>query len=268
MRLINKEIYKITITYGTHNNAKGILLRLYNTTQKNYLTETFISFDKIEIYISRMCIYNSIPRNTDLHYIKTIDDFLEKIFIYHCTAYIEDTGLTLGILTRSLGVCSNRTYEFEFLKTQCVIDFLLLKEGNITLFIYNKLNDSISLQIDVVLDEQSFKMLFTEIDIKTVSINETIAINYKFTSEKHLSKNGVIPYILLKIQEILKHKTNDINLKLETLSYKFAKNIYKIQIENELKNIDFFILEYETMYKWIIDYYTLKKIESKYMFFI
>jgi hypothetical protein len=56
---------------------------------------------------------------------------------------------------------------------------------------------------------------------------------------------------------------SDNDLKFDTIYYKFEKSIFKVQIEQNLQNSDFWIITYDGNYKWQVEYYTLKKIESK-----
>jgi hypothetical protein len=151
IRELKNELFKIAISYGVKDGAtKGIYLRLYKvistiSTGKDHrapssIAENFISFEKLKSFSTKIAIYNSLPDNKDINKINSLDLFIEKIFIYHCYIFSKDqTGnILLGVLTRPLGICFNRAYEFSFLKTSCLIDIFILQSKEVKFFIYNK----------------------------------------------------------------------------------------------------------------------------------
>lgn len=103
-------------------------------------------------------------------------------------------------------------------------------------------------------------MLFNEFTATKNNENEIIMNSFKPLNEKHLAKNGFIPYILVRIQEILKHKLKDQNVKFDDVAKKMKMNVFKTVIKNELKYIDLWMIEYENCFN--IEYYTLRKIQG------
>jgi hypothetical protein len=118
-------------------------------------------------------------------------------------------------------------------------------------------------KIDLDMDEDSFNLLFKEIcpEKEILTENEICIRNYKFNSEKHLAKHGLIVYLILRIQLIIRHKLNDVDIMLNQVLSKYQLGLFKIQIMNNLTDVDLWIINYEQNFKWEIDYYTLKKVE-------
>lgn len=120
--------------------------------------------------------------------------------------------------------------------------------------------------IDFQMDETSFKMVFEEItkdDIIIDSENEILIKNYKFVTEKYLRTSEFIPDLLLKLQNIIKIRVADETIKFEKFCRKSRNTVFKVQVENELKQFDFWMINYENNFKWKIDYYSLQRVESK-----
>jgi hypothetical protein len=120
--------------------------------------------------------------------------------------------------------------------------------------------------IDLKMDDESFKLAFQEITseefLKHKSENEKFVKNYKFVSEDFFNKTGFVTNILLKLQKIIKIIMEDKKAKFESFCRKYESSVFKIQIENELNNFDFWMINYDDDLKWKIEYFTLQKVES------
>ena len=139
LREMDNKFYKINVSHTKPSEEKkGIVLKLYE--EGNGLTviaENIISFSKLKGLVEKLCLLYSIPRIFDINLINTLDLFLEKVFIYYCYLIKKEGKISLGILPRPVGICSNKSYQFSFLKTQCIIDILIMHKRETKFFIYN-----------------------------------------------------------------------------------------------------------------------------------
>lgn len=122
-------------------------------------------------------------------------------------------------------------------------------------------SETIFLQFDMYMDEESFNLLFKELPIKEEEGERKIT-SFIFANDKPMTKNGFIPSTILKIQEIIKHKSYDSELKLEHVFMKYHKSVLKINIEESLNKVDFWTINYQGEYKWNVSYFSLRKVES------
>lgn len=136
---MDNKLFKINITYTRPSElAKGINLKLYE--EGNGLTvvaENTINFNKLKSLVEKLCLSYAIPRIIDLSLIDNLDLFIEDVFIYYCYIIKKEGKIVLGVLPRPIGICSNKSYQFNFLKTQCIIDILILHKRELKFFIYN-----------------------------------------------------------------------------------------------------------------------------------
>lgn len=116
------------------------------------------------------------------------------------------------------------------------------------------------------MDESSFNSIFSNIENKTFTPlkNENKICNFRI-DEKSLSKNGIISTIILRVQEILKHKLQDPNIKLESTLLKLNNSNMKIHFSDSMNTIEYWVISYSLM-KWRVDYYSLNKVNSKLIF--
>jgi len=139
IREMNNKFYKINVSYTKPSEEKkGIVIKLLE--EGNGLTviaENIISFSKLKGLVEKLCLFYAIPRIIDINQIDTLDLFLEKVFIYYCYLIKKEDKISLGILPRPVGICSNKSYQFSFLKTQCIIDILIMHKRETKFFIYN-----------------------------------------------------------------------------------------------------------------------------------
>ena len=120
--------------------SKGIILKLYEeNNESNIISENTISFNKLKNLVEKLHISNALPRIINLSLIDNLDLFLEKVFIYYCYIIKKENKIILGILPRPVGISSNRSYQFIFLKTQCTIDILIINNKETKFFIYNSI---------------------------------------------------------------------------------------------------------------------------------
>jgi hypothetical protein len=282
IRELNNELYKIAISYGMKDSSgKGIFLRLYKVNKNNsqissHITENFISFEKLKSFSTKIAIFNSLPDNKDINLITSLDLFIEKIFIYHCYIFSKDNSgnILLGVLTRPLGICFNRAYEFTFLKTSCIIDIFILQSKQVKFFIYNKSNDFMSISFNWELDQNCFNSLFNEFEINSnFSLphfdEEKLVKSYRTIDDKHLTKNGFITEIIIGVQKMLKFKFNDENLKFDFMvSRSQGRNgVFRTSIKESFRIIELWAVGYEEKRsEFEVDFYTLKKVQSKNFF--
>ena len=262
VRILDNYLLKINVSYGNHNNQKGIFIRAYREFENIHSAEYFISFDKLIVYTMKMKIKRVLLKCLKINFVDTLDIFLEKIFIHYCYVYSEN--IKLGVLPRPIGVSSNISYEFNFMNTLCFIDFIITQKQNIIYFyIYNKSNEDNYIQIDITTDDISFNSLFKKISSQNFIKfkNEKEINNYTFLSHSDLKRTGFFPFMIIRIQEIMKYKFHK-DMKFDDLVKNKINYSFKLHIENNKTNIDFYILEYFNNFSWSIVYYTIKEIES------
>jgi hypothetical protein len=268
LRRLGNAILKITITSGTNiNNLNGIFIRLYLPNSETAVNELFVSLDRLPGYFKRMNYNHTLNKDIHIKYITSLESLLERIFIHHCYPYISDNVYHVGVLPRPVGVFCNESYSFQFLKANCSIEFNILENKNVNLIIFSRDNDTNYIQIDMVIDDVSFSQLFMTIDggeqFHKLEGEKRVP-HYKFAHSRHLNKNGLIPLMLLRLQEILKFKFGNPELKFEDLVIKNKDMVLKLQVDNELTTLDFYILHYVSEFKWTAEYYALKKLEGEY----
>lgn len=280
IRELNNQLYKIAISYGIKDpSGQGIYLRLYkvngnsvNTSHPVAIAENFISLEKLKSFSTKIAIFNSLPDNMDIKMITSLDLFIEKIFIYHCYIFSKDNpgNILLGVLTRPLGICFNRAYEFTFLKTSCIIDIFVPQSREVKFFIYNKSNDFMSISFNWDLDQNCFESLFAEFEINPESgpqfDGEKLVKSYRTIDDKHLTKSGFITEIIIGVQKTLKYKYKDENLKFDAMVGKSTARhaVYKTSIKENFKNIELWAVGYEEKNRQFeVDFHTLKKVQSK-----
>jgi hypothetical protein len=266
MRRLDKATLKIILSIGTNvNEVMGIFIKLYLPNNDLASNEIFISFERLTSYFKRMISNHSLSKDIHIKYITNFEAFLEKVFIHHCYSYMSENIYHVGVLPRPVGVFCNESYSFMFLKTNCSIEFNIRENHNLELFIFCRDNDMAYLQIDIVIDDSSFELLFVPIDEpQFYSVSEEKKVKqYKFANNKQLNKNGIIPYILLRLQEILKFKYNNPEIKFEEVASNNNNIVFKLQIEDKLTVLDCYILQYVGDYRWTVEFYALKKLEGK-----
>jgi len=93
------------------------------------------------------------------------------------------------------------------------------------------------------MDYSSFSCLFSEISHSNFDKNENEILikSYKLKDERYLSKNNLIPSIILKIQEILKLKVENPNSNIQLIHNHFKNAVIKMNLKNNLTFIDLFM---------------------------
>lgn len=97
---------------------------------------------------------------------------------------------------------------------------------------------------------------------------EIIIKSYRIKDEKVLQKHNIIPFILLKIQDILRSKFSDKDLNIEK-AYNLLKNsIIKMNFQKSLNFVDLFMVNSldkskDNITNFSFDYYILKRNDSK-----
>jgi hypothetical protein len=136
---MDNKFFKINISYTkSSDEKKGLLLRLYEEGESStVIAENVISYTKLKGLVEKLCLSYAIPRIIDVNLIDTLDLFLEKVFIYYCYLIKKEGKILLGVLPRPVGICSNKSYQFNFFKTQCIIDILILHKRETKFFIYS-----------------------------------------------------------------------------------------------------------------------------------
>jgi hypothetical protein len=262
-RKVGDNLVKVKIFTGSWENENGVYLSLFH--EENTHCEIFIPFDKISQFLTKIPIENLLPRNVDIYSITSLDMFLEKVFIHLCYPLInKEKKYSIAVLARPFGVFSYKSYDFEFLKSKCTMDFVILEGKFVSLLIYNKQHENQVLLFDVYLDVSCFDSLFKELvneKNQTLGENEIRIPSYAFINTKQLNKNGIIQQMIVRIQEIFKGRMQRDDISFPEVYEKFKYTVMKIQILNELKDISLWIVTNDNNYKWTVDYYTLMKIE-------
>lgn len=71
--------------------------------------------------------------------------------------------------------------------------------------------------------------------------NEIIIKSYRLKDERYLSKNNLIPTIILKIQEIFKIKVEKADAKIDVIYNHFRNAVIKMNLRKNLSFIDLFM---------------------------
>lgn len=168
-RFLDGEIYKITINFECIENINGIGISLSNSINEN-LHKIFINFKKFSNFISKLNLLNSLSLDYNLNYIKSLTDFIRKIFIYNCYVISGDKP-SIGLYTNSVGVIFKNTVTLGMEK--CSYDLFVHNEyyQKITIFdstkyFYIKPSESLYLALHLDTDQSSFYKLFEEIGDK------------------------------------------------------------------------------------------------------
>jgi hypothetical protein len=264
LREFENIVYKVMISYKTQNSNMGIIVELCKEGEEEViLADHFITFEKLKSISSKIQIYNALPSLADLSSIITLDSFIERIFIYFTLITSKSGKLSVNIVSRPVGIC-NSIYEFSFLKSKCYIDFIILP--NETSFFMNSCdaeNKFIKLNID--LDESSFKTAFRELYNTKQLDNEISVRNYTLSDAKHLNKNGFVPYIMIKLQEIFRIRFNEQGITFDALVDILQNCQVKLRIENELSLFSLWLLNISGE-DVAIDFFTLNRIFGKIYF--
>lgn len=139
LRELDNKFYKINISYTKPSEEKkGITLRLYEEGNGLIvIAENTIQFSKLKSLVEKLYLSHALPRMIDLNLIDTLDLFIEKVFIYYCYIIKKENKIVLGVLPRPVGISSNKSYQFNFFKTQCIIDVLIMHKRETKFFIYS-----------------------------------------------------------------------------------------------------------------------------------
>jgi hypothetical protein len=70
---------------------------------------------------------------------------------------------------------------------------------------------------------------------------EIIIKSYRLKNERYLSKNNLIPTVILKIQEIFKIKVEKADSKIDVIYNHFKNAVIKMNLKNNLAFIDLFM---------------------------
>jgi hypothetical protein len=259
----DRAIYKINVSYTQKKTQKGLLIELF-AGGNVAITDSFIKFDKLKSLAAKILLSNSLPSLSDLTSITSLNHFLKNIFIYHIFINKNGDGLSIGVLSRPIGVC-NSFHEVVFMKNKCIVDIHILSNKEIRFFIYSSISESQHIFFDFEFDESSYKLVFTEIVSSRFSDDEEVkrVPSYKLVNDKHLGKNGFVQYILLKIQNILKNKLQDENTSFDSM-YKLLKDTnMKISVQDELNYFSLWIVTSNDFSNYVLEFYALNKILCK-----
>src|SRR5690606_571783 len=113
LREFENNIYKIVISY---NDNKGIVMELFKEDNSK-ISDCFITFDKLKSLSAKINMLSVLPILDDLSIVKSLDIFIERIFIYFTLVSYSKEKLSIGVLSRPIGI-GNTFYELTFLKTK------------------------------------------------------------------------------------------------------------------------------------------------------
>jgi hypothetical protein len=254
-------VYNIVISYK-YQNTNGIMLELYKDSDiAEVLYDYFITFEKLKSLCTKLRIENTLPSLADLSIITTLDQFIEKIFIYFTLISASKGKPTVNIVSRPIGIC-NSIYEFSFLKTKCIVDFLVL-QSEVYFYIYQAESESKYLKVMLDLDESSFNSMVFELrSISSEDADTSYIKNYRLSDQKHLNKNGFIPYIIVKLQDMFRVKLKNENLTFDELLAQESMIKLKLRIENELSLYSLWLLT-QMNESLLVDYYTLNRVTGR-----
>ena len=197
------------IVIKNESNQKRIQFSLYKNESQISLNSPLnvlsVEYTKLNKIIEKLHLYKSLPLYYDINNIQTIDDLMKNVLAYHAIIINKENRLTIGLSAKPNGINGDKQITFRFLKSQCSIDIIVFPNYIIRIIV----SMQITFSFDCYLDKSSFNIIAKEIQIE----NSTLANTKEYTSlfaykfnEDQISKNGLIPIIMKKIQEILKMK--------------------------------------------------------------
>jgi hypothetical protein len=124
-----------------------------------------------------------------------------------------------------------------------------------------------SMNFNWELDQQCFDSLFAEFEASQLPLfdEEHAVKSYRTIDDKHLTKNGFITEIIIGVQKMFKYKSNDENIKFDAMVSRAQSTaqVFKTAIKDNFKCIDLWSVHLENSENFEVDYYTLKKLQSK-----
>ena len=199
------KMYRIVIESKT--NKIYFSLYLSQEINGNSISTLSIDYTKMKNIVEKLYLFNSLPSFYDINQIKTFSQLIELILVYHLTIIKKGEKLSIGLSAKSNGICGDKQITFKFLKQSCTINLLCLNSQNIfRILISNAKASNLSISIDCYCDKNSFSEIVSEVD-SNIAMKEKVKIlpTYKF-NETHIGKNGIVPVLMRKIQEIIKEK--------------------------------------------------------------
>ena len=199
------KMYSIVIE--SKANKINFSLYLNQEINGNSISNLSIDYTKLKNIVEKLYLFNSLPSFYDINQIKTFSQLIELILVYHLTIIKKGEKFSIGLSAKSNGICGDKQITFKFLKQSCTINLLCLNSQNIfRILISNAKASNLSISIDCYCDKNSFKEIVSEVDSNS-AIKEKVKLidTYKF-NETHIGKNGIVPLLMRKIQEIIKEK--------------------------------------------------------------
>ena len=139
IRELENSLYKIALSIEKNDKRDiGLQFRLLKKNSEEILSQSFITFEKLKNSEAKLNLQNSLSTFDDLYKSASLEDFVRKTVIFNCHLYKKEKSLSIGLLTRPIGLCANSLYEFTFLNTLCFIDILVIQSTEIKFIVYNR----------------------------------------------------------------------------------------------------------------------------------
>ena len=235
-------LYNITIL----KNSNHIIFNLYlnkDANNKPPLSTLSIDFQKLKGIVEKLYLYNSLSSFDDISKIETFDVFIKKIISYHLTIIKKQNKLSIGLSAKSNGVCGDKQITFKLLKTPCTINIICISTKIVRILISNAKSSNNSIYIDCYCDKSSFLDILIPID-NDYNNDFDVVKAYSF-NEEHITKSGIVPLLMRKLQDVIKEK---LQLNNENANFvNIYKDLEKTQFNCEItKNCSNVILYYFT----------------------
>ena len=261
------ESYIVIIKNDTFQ--KRLIFNLYkNNSQQSTdtpLNSLIVEYVKLNKIVQKLQLFNSLPTYYDVNSIQNVDDLIKRVIAYHTIIIDKDKQLSIGLSAKPSGINGDKQITFRFLKTHCSVDILVLSKYTLRLIVTYLKSNQITFTFDIFCDKSSLDKVAQEIPIAIPAFKNTkeyiILHRYKF-NEEQINKNGFIPLIMKKIQEIIKMKylkgemdgfdeiKNKNNKQPDDVTLiKIYKNLsdimFRCEIENSAKTIRILFLTFE-----------------------
>lgn len=139
LREMDNKTYKLSVKYTEPSEEKkGIVIQIFEEgIESTFITENIIKFSKLTSLVEKLSLSNALSRLIPINMIDSFDFFIEKILIYFFYIIKKDDKIVTGVLPRPTGINSNRSYQFQFLGSECSIDVLIMSKRETKFFVYS-----------------------------------------------------------------------------------------------------------------------------------
>lgn len=245
---------KQMIIMSNNDNNKSILISIIDLLRSQEIYTETLNYADITNCLSKIFFYSSMPQHCNLSFLSNITKLVNTVLIKHCQLILNKTNNSqeLVLLKYQMSI-SRQSFVLSFINTNCVCS-LFEDNHDITLVVYSQENKTLSLRVDIYLDEGCFNTFFIEKEEKGVKI---------LFYQDNFNYEDFFATFFIKIQEILKVNIhNKSSLSFEEILLVYSKSIFKLDIQEKLKQKDFWIINKDPKaFQWRIDLFTLEKIQ-------